>query len=163
MKRATSIISADDQRLADGLPAITLTREERYRRRIAWATDAGEPFLLDLPEATYLPDGGGLSLDDGTIVIVRAAPEELLKITAHDSHALARIAWHIGNRHAPAEITSTAIYILPDHVLADMVRGLGGTVETTSRAFEPEGGAYGGHGTLERGHHSTHNHTHDHS
>jgi urease accessory protein len=163
MKRANAIIAKGASRLEGELPTITLDREERYRRRITWTTDDGAKFLLDLAEATYLPHGTGLVFDDGSIVIVHAAPEELLQITTHngDAHALARIAWHIGNRHTPAEITSDAIFILPDHVLAEMVQGLGGIVARVSRPFEPEGGAYGGHGSLERGHHH-HDHNHNH-
>lgn len=163
MKRATSVLPSTDPRVADARCSITLTREDRYRRRVAWQTDMGEAFLLDLAEATYLPDGAGLVLDGGDIVCVRAAAENLLEITAASDVALARIAWHIGNRHTPAEITEGAIYIQPDHVLAEMVRGLGGTVAEASRPFEPEGGAYGGHGTLEAGHHHGHGHGQSHS
>jgi len=168
MKRATTIIPSGDERLEkrEPLGSITLTREERYRRRIVCKPDQGDAFLLDLAEAAYLPDGTGLELDDGGIVVVRAAPENLLQIVATDSGSLMRIAWHIGNRHTPAEVTAKAIYIQPDHVLADMVRGLGGTVTEVSRPFEPEGGAYGGHGSLERGHHhgsGHHHHAHDHT
>lgn len=168
MQRATAIVPAGQTPKNASPRTITLTREERYRRRIAWQTDQGEPFLLDLPEATYLADGTGLALDDDAIIIVRAAPEDLLKITAPNTPTMTRIAWHIGNRHTPAELTDGAIYILPDHVLADMVRGLGGDVIPISRPFEPEGGAYGGHGTLERSHHHhpapshDHGHTHHH-
>ena len=161
MKRATALLPIGHDRPISACPTITLAREERYRRRIAWQTDCGQPFLLDLPEATYLPDGASLLLDDGSIIVVRAAAEHLLEITAKDHHALTRIAWHIGNRHTPAELTRTAIYILPDHVLAEMTRGLGGNVEQVLRPFEPEGGAYGGHRTLERGHHH-HSHHHGH-
>jgi len=165
MKRAIATIPKGDSRLGTGQPTITLAREERYRRRIACTTDDGDAFLLDLAEATYLPDNTGLLLDDGSAIIVRAAPEDLLQITTKDTHSLSRIAWHIGNRHTPAEITRDAIFILPDHVLAEMVQGLGGVVTRVSRPFEPEGGAYGGHGSLERGHHrhgaGAHNHHHD--
>lgn len=169
MRRAEKIIPADDERLL-ALPClgtITLNREDRYRRRITLCTDQGDTFLLDLAEATYLPDGTGLAFDDGEFVIVRAAPENLLEVTAPDTRTLMRITWHIGNRHTPAEVTADALYIQPDHVLADMVRGLGGRVDTVARPFEPEGGAYGGHGSLERGHHQgdgQHHHgTHDHA
>ena len=168
MRRATTIIPKGNERLIEtqGFNSITLTREERYRRRIACKSDEGDTFLLDLAEATYLTDGSGLELDDGSIVIVRAASEDLLKVTAPDSATLMRIAWHIGNRHTPAEVTTQAIYIQPDHVLADMVRGLGGTAIQVARPFEPEGGAYGGHGSLEHGHHhggKHHHHSHDHA
>ena len=164
MLRATSVILPPDERIAHAASTITLAREDRYRRRVAMTADDGKAFLLDLTEAAYLPNGTGLLLEDGSIVRVCAANELLLKITAPDAQTLARLAWHIGNRHTPAEITEAAIYIQPDHVLAEMVRGLGGGVEDVSRPFEPEGGAYGGHGPLERGHHHGHAaHHHDHS
>jgi urease accessory protein len=153
MLRATRVILPPDERLDRAGSTITLAREDRYRRRVAMTADDGAAFLLDLAEATYLPNGAGLLLEDGSIVRVRAADEPLLKISAPDGLALARLAWHIGNRHTPAEITAGAIFIQPDHVLAEMLRGLGGAVETVSRPFEPEGGAYGGNGPLERSHH----------
>jgi urease accessory protein len=162
MLRATRILPASDERTNHAAATITLAREDRHRRRVAMTADDGTAFLLDLAEATYLPNGAGLLLEDGGVVRVRAADEPLLQITAPDALSLARLAWHIGNRHTPAEITAGAIYIQPDHVLAEMVRGLGGTVEAVARPFEPEGGAYGGHGPLERGHHHGHGPDHDH-
>lgn len=162
MKRATAVILPPDTRIDGACQTITLAREDRFRRRIVWSTDGGENFLLDLAEATYLPDGAGLVTECGGVIIVRAAQEELFEISAETSLQLSRIAWHIGNRHTPAEITEHAIYIEPDHVLAEMVRGLGGKVAKTMRAFEPEGGAYGGHRSLERGHHHDHHHNHAH-
>ncbi|MGB0083744.1 MAG: urease accessory protein UreE [Rhodomicrobiaceae bacterium] len=159
MLRATTVILPPDSRLADPADRITLAREDRHRRRVAMTTDSGKPFLLDLPEAAYLANGCGLLLEDGGVVLVRAAEEPLLRIGAPEPATLARIAWHIGNRHTPAEITAEAIFIQPDHVLAEMVRGLGGAVESVMRPFEPEGGAYGGHAA--RGH-GDHHHRHDH-
>lgn len=166
MHRATHVVRRAEKGERACIDSITLDREGRYRRRIALTSDAGMPFLLDLPEATYLAAGDALALDDGRLVEVRAAAEDLLEIHAHDATALARIAWHIGNRHTPAEITPCAIYIQPDHVLAEMVEGLGGHVHRVRRPFEPEGGAYGGKGPLEKGHHhhgaGGHHHHHDH-
>ncbi|MGE3160361.1 MAG: urease accessory protein UreE [Xanthobacteraceae bacterium] len=132
---------------------ITLDRAGRYRRRVALTCDDGMAFLLDLSEPAYLADGDALVLDDGRLIVVRAAAEDLLEIHAADAPSLARIAWHIGNRHTPAEITAQAVYIQPDHVLAEMVEGLGGHVHRVRRPFEPEGGAYGTKGPLARGHH----------
>ena len=153
MRRATSVIQPSDPRMGRATRAITLSRENRYRRRVSWQSDCGEAFLLDLAETTYLHSGCGLLTDDGEIIVVRAAAEQLLRITASAPRVLARIAWHIGNRHTPAEITDDAIFILSDHVLAEMVRGLGGSVTVVSRPFEPEGGAYGGHASLHHDHH----------
>ena len=110
--------------------------------------------------------GDGLRLEDGRIVAVEAAPERLLEITCADERALARIAWHLGNRHLATEIGERTIHIRDDHVIADMVRGLGAEVRSVERPFNPEGGAYG-HGAVHghshgdgRGH--AHDHHHDH-
>ena len=163
MTIASSVIPPADVRPDGAHRFVTLARDERYRRRIVMTTDCGFQFLLDLPEATYLADGSGLLLETGDIVRVRAAAEPLLEIRAGSAALLMRLAWHIGNRHTPAEITADALYIQPDHVLADMVRGLGGTVAEVMRPFEPEGGAYGGHGALSSGHdHGANAHSHDH-
>ncbi|MFM9942253.1 MAG: urease accessory protein UreE [Hyphomicrobiaceae bacterium] len=153
MLRASTIIRRADLAKRIAIDTITLDRQSRYRRRVTMTTDRGHAFLLDLPEATYLAGGDGLELSNGALVKVVAAPEDLLEIHAHSQLELARIAWHLGNRHTPAEVTPEAIYIQPDHVLAEMVEGLGAHVHQVRRPFEPEGGAYGGHGPLHKGHH----------
>ncbi|MBU2533848.1 MAG: urease accessory protein UreE, partial [Alphaproteobacteria bacterium] len=152
MRRANRTVPPDAMKLVEPKYTITLTRADRYRRRVAWQADCGERFLLDLAEATYLADGSGLVLDDGDVIAVRAAAEPLMQVTAGDPTVLARIAWHIGNRHTPAEITPGKLFIQPDHVLRAMVQGLGGEVADVEQPFEPEGGAYGGHGSLENSH-----------
>lgn len=162
MLRATTVIRRADLGQRITIDTITLDRESRWRRRIAMTTDRGHAFLLDLPEATYLAHGDALELSNGALVKVEAAPEDLLEIHAHDTLSLMRIAWHIGNRHTPAEITGHAIYIKPDHVLAEMVAGLGAHVHAVRRPFEPEGGAYGSKGPLQSGHHHGHDHGHSH-
>jgi urease accessory protein len=90
---------------------------------------------------------------------VRAAQEDLVEVTAPTSEHLARLAWHIGNRHFPAEILPDCIRIRDDHVLVDMVRGLGGAVRRLRASFNPEGGAYESHG---HAHGHDHEHHHDH-
>ena len=164
MLRATTVVRRADLGNRITIDSVTLDREARYRRRIAMESDRGHKFLLDLPEATYLAHGDALALSNGALLKVQAAPEELMEIHAHDAPALARIAWHIGNRHTPAEITGQAIYIKPDHVLAEMVEGLGAHVHRVTRPFEPEGGAYGSKGPLQKGHHhhAGHDHSHHH-
>lgn len=165
MLRATTVVRRADLGSRITTDTVTLDREARYRRRIAMESDRGHGFLLDLAEATYLAHGDALELSNGALIKVQAAPEDLLEIHAQGSLALARIAWHIGNRHTPAEICDHAIYIKPDHVLAEMVAGLGGHVHAIRRPFEPEGGAYGSKGPLHKGHHHHHHgrgHDHDH-
>jgi urease accessory protein len=123
---------------------VTLAYDERHRRRIQLASDAGEEFLLDLPRATVLAAGDGLALDDGGWIEVRAAPERLIEVCAIEPELLVRIAWHIGNRHLPAQISSERILLREDAVTIDMVQGLGGIVSRIEAPFTPEGGAYAG-------------------
>lgn len=169
--RASSALKASGLAARTIVDTITLDRQSRYRRRVLLKTDGGRELLLDLPEATYLAEGDGLAVEGG-VVLVKAAAEDLLEIHARDALALATIAWHLGNRHTPAEITADAIYIQPDHVLADLVTQLGAHVHQVRRPFEPEGGAYGGKGPLQAGHHhhggghhhhGAGHHHHDHS
>lgn len=161
MLRAATVIRRPEMAGKIILDTITLDRAARWRRRVALKTDRGEEVLLDLATATYLSDGDGLLLDDMRVVKVVAAAEALLEIHARSAAQLARIAWHIGNRHTACEITAGALYIQPDHVLKTMVIGLGAHVRHVTRPFEPEGGAYGGNGPLHESHHG-HAHDHDH-
>ena len=75
------------------------------------------------------------------MVEVRAKPEPLLVVRASDPYRLARLAWHLGNRHVPAAIQATRILIRPDHVIAEMLVGLGAEVTAAEEPFEPEPGA----------------------
>jgi urease accessory protein len=143
--RAVSVLRRPAVKSASVADAITLDHEARGRRRLAMTTDGGRDFLLDLPRPANLNDGDALQLDDGRLILVRAADEELVEITAATPLRLAKIAWHLGNRHTPAEVTEEAIYVAPDHVLVEMVRGLGGAARIIRRPFRPEQGAYHGH------------------
>ena len=159
MLRATAIVrkaAVRPDRVAD---TVTLDHEGRQRRRFALRGEGGLEFLLDLEKAAVLNDGDALKLDDGRLVAVKAAPQPLLEIRAENPLRLTRIAWHIGNRHTAAEITADALYIEDDHVLAEMVRGQGGTATRVTRPFQPERGAY----EHDCGHdHGAHDHAHDH-
>jgi urease accessory protein len=123
----------------------------------------GVSFLLDLNEAVPLKGGDGLVLEDGRIIAVAAAPEPLAEVTAGSPEALLRLAWHIGNRHLPAELGGGRIRIRRDHVIEEMVVGLGGQVAHVEAPFDPEGGAYqSGGGHHHHDHHEGH-HDHDHA
>jgi urease accessory protein len=166
MLRATEILPAG---LWHGKPAdiVRLDYDRRTRRRIALTGAGGLSFLLDLAKAPVLAAGDGLKLEDGRIVTVEAAPERLLAIACRDERALARIAWHLGNRHLATEIGERVVYIRDDHVIADMARGLGAEVRAVERPFNPEGGAYSqgaAHGHGHPHHHDRydgHDHHHD--
>ncbi|ATQ70710.1 hypothetical protein Ms3S1_p11660 (plasmid) [Methylosinus sp. 3S-1] len=137
----------------------TLDWDERHRRRRSLTSDQGEPFLLDLAEAARLADGDGLALDDGSVIRVVARPEPVLEIRA-GAAGLPRLAYHLGNRHLAIQIFSDRLVIRDDSVIAAMVEGLGGEALRREAPFDPEPGAYGGHG--HRDHHDDHAHDHAH-
>jgi urease accessory protein len=122
--------------------------DRRFRRRLLLRTEAGRDVLLDLPQAVRLRQDDGLVLTDGGIVRVCAAAEALLEVSAADSALLLRISWHLGNRHLPVQFLGGCLRIRADHVIAQMVQGLGGVVVPVDAPFDPEAGAYavgGGH------------------
>ncbi len=135
--------------------SVTLDFDARHRRRIRLTTDQGEQVLLDLPKAIPMADGDGLQLDDGRWLKIQAAPERLVEIRHKDPNQRVRLAWHLGNRHLPTEIRDQVLRIRSDHVIEDMLRRFGADLENVRAPFQPEGGAYGGH-------HSHHEHGHDH-
>ena len=130
---------------ASARSSVTLDYDARHRRRFRLVSDDGEEFLLDLPRATVLEDGDGLALSDGGWIAVKAAPERLAEVTAASPALLLRLAWHLGNRHLPAEISGDRILIRDDHVIVDMLERLGAEVRRVQQPFNPEGGAYGQH------------------
>jgi len=123
---------------------VLLDHDDRHRRRIVLHGARGTEVLLDLPQAVHLRDGDGLPLPDGTIVCVRAKPEKLLEIFAHRNSELMQIAWHLGNRHLPVQVLGDRLRIRADHVIKQMVEGLGGHVKSLEAPFDPEPGAYAG-------------------
>lgn len=162
MIRATSLVRKLAVKADKVVDSITLDHEGRHRRRIAMTGAKGTQFLLDLETAVAAKAGDAYKLEDGRLIEIAAAAEPLLEIKAESASRLAKLAWHIGNRHTPAEITGEAIYIGEDHVLAEMVRGLGGSATRVMRPFEPERGAYEGHGHHHHGHDHHHDHDHGH-
>lgn len=142
--------------------AVRLDYEGRFVRRRRLATVGGATVVVDLPETVSLAQGDVLILEDGRAIAVEAAPEPLLEVRGQN---LARLAWHIGNRHTPCRIESDRLLIRDDPVLAKMLRQLGADVSATEAPFDPEGGAYGhgrtlghSHGPAEGG---TYHHSHD--
>ena len=127
--------------------AVALDLEGRRRRRHVVQTRSGEAILIDLAEAPSLKAGQGLRLEDGTLLEVEALPEPVVEIRSPD---LARIAWHLGNRHLLTEIRPESLRIRPDHVIEAMLKGLGAELRRLEATFEPETGAYGHH--HDRGH-----------
>ena len=181
MIRATTVLPRghwSDTQAAAPADTVVLDFDDRHRRRITMTGTGGLEFLLDLEEAVALRGGDALVLDDGRLVEVVAAAETLLEVRGRTASDLVRLAWHIGNRHLSAQVTAHALRIRGDHVIEDMLRGLGASVVEIQAPFDPEGGAYAGagHSTVDhhkhgdgpkdgkhaKGKHDDHGHKHGH-
>ena len=161
LPRATAVKRAGEWRTAEARDTLTLDFDDRHRRRRRYTGERGLAFLLDLPEAAVLRDGDGLALEGGGYVLVRAAPEPLVEVTAESPAQLARLAWHLGNRHLPTRIEPVRLLIPDHHAIVETLSGLGATVRRVSEPFEPEGGAYGEH-NRQPSHPHGHPHHHHH-
>lgn len=144
MMRATSVMPAADLQ-SEPIDIVVLDFDYRYRRRLVMTGEKGTQFLLDLPKAAVIADGDALVLEDGNIIGVRAQSEPVAEIWANDPEHMARISWHLGNRHLPTQIVGNRLRIRKDHVMIDLVKNLGATVEILEVPFHPEGGAYDHH------------------
>jgi urease accessory protein len=155
--RATHVLTRDEATGA-ACDSVKLDFDGRHRRRMTLLTEGGEELLLDLAETVALADGDRLVTEDGRQIGIVARPEKLMEVSATDPARLARLAWHIGNRHLPTEIAGALLYLRHDHVIAAMLERLGATVRFVDRPFNPEGGAYGHGRTHGHDHHHDHHH-----
>jgi urease accessory protein len=121
---------------------LILPYELRQKSRLRTTVESGEEIGLFLERGTILRDGDCLQADDGRVVRVRAADENLVEVRCADPDSLARAAYHLGNRHTPVEVGAGWLRLAADDVLAGMLRGLGATVTPIRAPFEPEAGAY---------------------
>ena len=142
---------------------LPLPYELREKTRLRATLAGGEEVALFLRRGTVLRGGDLLQGNDGCVVRIVAADEPVLEVECHDGLEFARCAYHLGNRHTPVQILGAkpdghfALRIRADHVLADMLAGLGAHAHAVMAPFEPESGAYGGHS-----HVGSHDHDHDH-
>lgn len=155
MRICQQFVRAHEAKADASLPTVTLTLEQRRRSRQRLQLDNGEAMALSIQRGIVLRDGDQLLADDGSAVVVRAALEAVLRVTADSPVQLARAAYHLGNRHVLLEVSDGGyLQLEPDPVLIDMLGQLGGVhVEPLQAPFEPEVGAYGG------GHHHGHDAT----
>ena len=161
MQRVAGVIERGEWDPAKAADAVSLDASDRHRRRVVLKTGKGRELLLDLPQSVALRDGDGLVLEDRSIVRVIGIPEPVLDIEVDSATDLMRLAWHLGNRHTDVQILDNGLRILADHVLADMLRGLGARVTPHEATFEPESGAYAQHAVAHH-HHSLEEHEHHH-
>jgi urease accessory protein len=149
MLKATEVISPPTQHDF----TLTLPYELRQKSRLRASLDNGDEIGLLLPRGTVLRGGDYLKSETGQVILVKAADEVVSTVSEKDPTLFARACYHLGNRHVPLQIGDGWLRYLHDHVLDDMLRGLGLSVGCERAPFEPEAGAYGG------GHH---HHDHEH-
>ena len=144
--------------------ALRLPFEQRQKSRLRARLVSGEEVGLMLPRGEVLRGGDLVTASDGRIIEVIAQPEPLLHVECATPAALARAAYHLGNRHVPVEVGDGYLRLTPDHVLRQMLLGLGAILREIEAPFEPEAGAYGAaHRHDEMGHGGRiHDHSHDH-
>ena len=145
MPRVIASLPADHGRSAF-VDRVILAHDERRLRRKLLRLQSGREITVDFPQTTTLEHHGALELDDGGLVEVIAAEELLFDVRGRDTAHLARLAWHIGNRHTSAQLEAERILIKRDHVLRTMLMGLGATIIEVREPFFAEHGAYHSHG-----------------
>lgn len=149
MLRATTYVRAAD------VPAggrqfdlVVLPHDERHLRRRLLTLAHGDDVLVDLPTAVRLDQGDCLVMEDGRLIEIMAADENLYEVRGRDEHHLMELCWHIGNRHLPAQIVKEwrglglRVLVKRDHVIRKMLEGLGATVNEITEPFSPVAGAY---------------------
>ena len=144
---------------AEPFGTLTLDSNDRHLRRKLVTTDQDVQVMVDLPAPVLLADGDALILEDGGAIRILAATEELYQVRP-GRVPLRHLAWHIGNRHLAAQIDEDRILVRRDHVIRDMLEGLGATVEEVAERFQPVHGAYHSH---DHGHAYGHDHGHSHA
>ena len=142
--RATSFRRAESLG-EDPFALVVLDADERHIRRKRITLANGEDVLVDFEKPVKLEHGDGLVLEDGRVARVLAAEEELMEVRAKDSRHLVLLAWHIGNRHLPAQIGDNRILMRRDTVIRQMLEALGAAVRDVTERFAPEHGAYHSH------------------
>ncbi|MDQ0457159.1 urease accessory protein UreE [Rhizobium paknamense] len=145
MLRVTSVLPAGE---ASDPPShiVVLPHDLRHLRRKLLHLDNGDMVMLDLAQAVLLADGDKLVMENGDLIEVKAADEKLYAIEAKGPLHLLELAWHLGNRHLPAQIEADRILIGRDPVIRAMLQGLGAQVQEVTEPFQPVRGAYHGHG-----------------
>ncbi|QRM56502.1 urease accessory protein UreE [Sinorhizobium sp. BG8] len=153
--RSTQILSPDTEH-GTLIGTIVLQHDQRHLRRKLLHLHDDDVVMLDLKEPVQLAHGDLLLLDTGDCVQVVAAQEELYEILPRNGLHLVELAWHLGNRHLPAQVEEGRILVLRDHVIRDMLIGLGATVNDVVEPFHPVRGAYHSSGGHSHGHHHHH-------
>ncbi|OYX79349.1 MAG: hypothetical protein B7Y77_01995 [Bradyrhizobium sp. 35-63-5] len=162
MPRATSVIAAADSHGLAAADTVILDSAQRSAAQGLAVSVKGASIEIDLPGPVRLRTDDLLRLDNGDLVEVVAAVEPLIEARAADVSALARLAWHLGDRHIPVELLPNRIRARRDDAVLTLLRSLGARVSLIDAPFEPEGGAYAAPAAAGHGHHDHDHHDHDH-
>lgn len=161
MLRVTSYLPAGTPS-SNPIDRVVLSHDLRHLRRKLLHLENGEMVMLDLKEPVLFANGDLLVREDGELIEIVAADEKLFEIRPRDRRHLIELAWHLGNRHLPAQIEEERILILRDHVIRSMLEGLRAEVTEVSEPFQPARGAYHSHGSHSQGNGNDHDHGHGH-
>ncbi len=123
---------------------LILTFDERKKSRYLATTTCGQELGWFIERGAVLSHGDILKCKNGTLVKILAAEEDVSEVSSDDFHLLMRVAYHLGNRHVPLQVEKSFLRYQQDHVLDEMVRGLGAEISHENQPFNPESGAYAG-------------------
>jgi urease accessory protein len=145
---------------------VELDWDVRQKSRFDATDSTGRALGVFLPRGSVVRGGDVLVAEDGSLIVVKAAPQPVMVVRHCTEHGsafdLMRAAYHLGNRHVQLELQSERLLLERDHVLADMLRQMHLLVNDDELPFEPEGGAYAGGGHSHAGHDHGHDHEHKH-
>jgi urease accessory protein len=158
MPRAIRVLSPAERGSRPLADTVILDYSQRSGQKLTVSGVKGSRFEIDLPQAARLRTDDLLLLDDGSLVEVLAAPEPLIEARAADLAELARLAWHLGDRHVPAQLFANRIRVRAELTVEELLKSLGARIAHIEAPFEPEGGAY----ELSHGHGHAHDHDHGH-
>src|SRR5689334_23065941 len=166
MPRATRVLRAAERRDTSAVDTLILAHAQRQAQKGFLFGVKGTCVELDFAEPVRLRTDDALMLDNGGLVEIVAEPEALIEARAADLPALARLAWHLGDRHVPVQVLERRLRLKPDPAIETLLASLGAKVVAIDAPFEPEGGAYdaaaGDHGHDHRHHDHGHDHHHGH-
>jgi urease accessory protein len=159
MPRATRVLASTERRDQPVVDTLILPYAQRSAQKGFLFGVKGTCVELDFPDAVRLRTDDALLLDDGNLVEIVAEPEALVEARAADLPGLARLAWHLGDRHVPVQVLDRKIRLKRDPAIEALLESLGAKVVAIEAPFEPEGGAYA---ASAGDHHHGHDHHHDH-
>jgi urease accessory protein len=166
MPRATRVLHAAERQNTPAVDTLILSYAQRQAQKAFLFGVKGTCVELDLAEPVRLRTDDALVLDDGGLVEIVAEPEPLVEARAADLPAIARLAWHLGDRHVPIQVLERRLRLKRDPAIETLLESLGAKLAAIEAPFEPEGGAYaapaGDHHNHDHDHHHDHGHGHDH-